>query len=568
MASPKTADVATPVKQISMAQAKEMILENMFYKYQGARPELDERLRAAYKKRFGADMLEMLPTDEVRSIYLEGPPGHGKTATHEAAAREFAQLMSMRFLKNPSLQMVSSGEIGMNDFAYNVIELAGETSNKEVAGLMTKMKVKMVDGAISDFMGHVQDWRLASTSMAGYGYVNWDDFVTASHQVQNAMLGMLLNGKSSNISVTINDLVSADIVPGENGETIFAMNPARAAAMRQNSSSVHMGLCGNRGERDGNKTYELTTASANRVERYDVFDTLEAFKGRTLDNKTDAISDAGVLGFLQANQDHFFRLAMRENGMMGQSATSRSWDGTMTAARMILNKHGGLGAVAGMGEEGQMRVLNELMTKAGGLLGTETEVKFGAYYTELFVGAAPIAEAIIKKGDVDVAKIEQKYQGGQNAGGQNFGYAFASSLSSFAATAISGLLQKKTDVKDLDNPNSDRSKAVREMFRNFSYGLNQLNQGPLRSHALDQLTHRLRVSVPGLFTDNGMYRIPTPQAAVIMAYGMLIDNTKYMNPAYVNDIKQTLTQQGGFDDAMTFVKGDGFAKKAAQTPAP
>ncbi len=574
MATAKAQDVATPVKQISMAQAKEIILENMFYKFQGARPELEDRLHSAFKKRYGVEMMEMGPTDEMRSVYLEGPPGHGKTATHESAAREFAEMLGMRFVKNPTLQMVSGGQIGINDFVYTVVELAGETSNKEVAGLMTKMKVEMPDGAKMDFMGHVQDWRLAATSMSGYGYVNWDDFVTASHQVQNAMLGMLLNGKSSNVSgLSMNDLISADKEVGPDGEQVFKLNPEKAMKMRQNSSSVAMGLCGNRGERDGNKTYELTTASANRVIRFDVFDTLENFKDRTLDSKRDAISDAGILGFLEANQDFFFKLAMREHGMMGQSATSRSWDALMTQARVIMHKNGGLANIATMSEEGQMKVLNELMTRTGGTVGTEAEVKLGAYYTQMFVGAAPIAEKIISKGEVDVEKIEEKYGGGRSAQGMNFGYSFASALSSFASNEVAkNFTGSEKDVKKqiaaLNDPNSESSKKVREVLRNFSYGLNQLSQGSLRSFALDQLTRRLHVSVPGMFTENGIYRIPTPQAAVVMAYGLMVDNQKHMNPQYVDDIKSTLTQQGGFEDVNVFVKGKEFAKKAASTAAP
>jgi hypothetical protein len=558
-------EAATPVRQISMEQAKEIIIENMFYKYLGAQPELDDRLRAAYKKRYGVDMMEMADNDEMRSVYLEGAPGHGKTATHEAACREFADLIGMRFLKNPSLQMVSGGKIGMNDFVYTVIELAGETSNKEVAGLMTKMKVEMPDGTKMDFMGHVQDWRLAATSMAGFGYVNWDDYVTASHQVQNAMLGMLLNGKSSNISVSMQDLISSDKVTGEDGEQIFKLNPDKAMKMRQNSSSVAMGMSGNRGERDGNKVYDLTTATSNRVIRFDVFDTLDNFAARTLDTKKDALSDAGVLGFLKANSEHFFKLAVREKGMMGQSATSRSWDALMTQARIIMHKNGGLGGVASMGEEGQMKVLNELMIRAGGTVGTETEVQLAAYYTQLFVGAAPIAQAIISKGEVDEKKIREKFLGGTNGSGMNFGHSLASALSTFATMEIAQLLKTKKDVQALQDPNSAKALDVRKVLCHFSYGLNQMNLGPLRSFALDQLSRRLHAAVPELFTANGVYRIPTTQTATIMAYGLMVDNQKYRNPEYFEDIKTTITQQGGFEDVNVFLKGSQFSAMALKS---
>lgn len=570
MATAKAQDVATPVKQISMQQAGEVILNNMYYKYQGARPEMDDRLDAAYKKRFGYEMMEMLPTDEVRAVYLEGPPGNGKTSIHEWAARQFAKDMDMRFVKNPSLQMVSGGEISMNDFVYAVIELAGETSNKEVAGLMTKMKVKMPDGVTTDFMGHVQDWRLAATTMGGFAYVNYDDFPTASHQVQNAMLGTLLNGKSSNVSVTMNDLATADKGVGPEGEQVFTLNPSRAAAGRQNASSVAVGLCGNRGDRDGNRTYDITTATADRVMRFDVFDTLDAFKGRALDNKTDATSDAGLCGFLEANSEFFFKLSMREYGMMGQSCTSRGWDALMTQMRQIVHSNGGLSGIANMSEESQLKVQNQILTAAGGIVSGDAATKVGSYYTELFVGAAPIADQIINKGIVDENKIAQKYGVGDAAGKSsatmNFGYSLASSLSSFAAASIGAILKDKKDLASLSDMNSTAAKKMREVMCNFSYGINQLKQGPMRSFALDQMTRRLRASTPSLFADNGNYRIPTPTTARVMAMGMLVDNTKYMNPAYVDDIRRTLTQQGGFEDAMTFSKDKSFANKVKTAP--
>lgn len=569
MATSKAQDVATPVKQISMAQAGEVILNNMFYRFQGARPEMEDRLQAAYKKRFGYEMMTMLPTDEVRAVYLEGPPGNGKTMTHQWAAKEFAKMMDMRFVKNPSLNMVSSGDVGINDFVYAVIELAGETSNKEVAGLMTKMKVKMPNGETTDFMGHIQDWRLAATTMGGYAYVNYDDFPTASHQVQNAMLGTLLNGKSSNISITMNDLITADKEIDANGDQIFKLNPERAAAVRENASTVAIGLCGNRGDRDGNKTYDITTATADRVMRFDVFDTLDAFNSRTLNNKTDTTSDAGMCGFLEANKEFFFKLTMRESGMMGQSCTSRGWDALMTQMRQIVHSNGGIAGIANMNEEAQLKVQNQILTASGGIVSSEASTKLAAYYTELFVGAAPIADQIINKGIVDEARIEQKYGAGDAAGKSastmNFGYSLASSLSAFTATALTNILKDKKDL-DAFNKGGDLNtplvKKVREVMCNFSMGINQLKQGPMRSFALDQMSRRLIANIPSLYTNNGAYRIPERQTAMVMAMGMLVDNTKYMNNSYIDDIKKTLTQQGGFEDAMSFCKDKMFSNKA------
>ena len=525
-------DAQTPVQQISLQQAQEYILESMFSRFHGVSPEMDERLREGYKKRYGREMMDLLGADEIRPIYLEGIPGNGKTKTHESACREFAKAVGMRFVKNPSLEMVRDGEIGKNDFVYTVIELAGETSNKEVAGLMTKMKVPMADGSTREFMGHVKDWAIEATKMGGFGYILFDDFPTASHQVQNAMLGMLLNGKTS----TAIDYSAPDWQEQE-------------LKNRQNASSVAIGLAGNRGERDGNKTYPITTAIADRVERYDVFDTLEAFKMRALRDRADSISDAGMLGFLEGHQAEFMKLATQEQGMMGQSQTSRAWDAMMTRMRLIMHKNGGLEGAAALSPEKQVSVVQDIIHRGGGLVGKDVATKIGGYYTQLFVGAAPIAQKIIAKGEVDEAGIKEKYGDGKNPNSMNFGYSFASALGMFASMEVSKIFADKNKVKKLvsetENPDSPTGKQFREVIRNFAYGVNQLSQGTLRSFAIDQFNRRLRASVPQLYFENGNYSVPTMATATVFGYGFFVDNQKYNKQEYAEDIQNTLSSMSG-----------------------
>lgn len=522
---------ATPVQQISMQQAQEYILESLFSRFQGVSPEKDEMLRQAYRKHYGREMMDLLGADEVRPIYLEGIPGNGKTKTHEAACREFCKITGMRFIKNPTQEMVAAG-FSDNDFIMTVVELAGETSNKEVAGLMTKMKMEMADGTKREFMGHVKDWSLEATKMGGFGYILFDDFPTASHQVQNAMLGMLLNGKAATV-VDYSD---------PNWKEAELRN-------RQNASSVAMGLAGNRGERDGNKIYPITTAIADRVERYDVYDTLEAFKMRALRDRADSISDAGLIGFLEGHKDEFMSLAKPEQGMMGQSQTSRAWDATMTRMRLIMHKNGDIAGIASATPEKQMAVTREIMQRAGGLVGKDVSVKMGGYYTQLFVGAAPLAKKIISNGDVDVDAIKQKYGAGNTPDNMNFGYSFASSLGMFASAELSKKFADKTKAKkqatELENPESPLSKEVREVVRNFAYGINQLSQGTLRSFAIDQFMRRLHASVPELFFQNGNYNVPGAGLATSVGYGFFVDNTRYRNDAYTDDITNSLSNLSG-----------------------
>lgn len=535
MSSPNTADAtksATPVQQISMQQAQEYILENMFSRYQGISEEKDAMLREAYRKHYGREMMPLLAADEVRPVYLEGIPGNGKTKTHEGACRDFCKITGMRFIKNPTQEMVAAG-FSENDFIMTVVELAGETSNKEVAGLMTKMKMEMADGTKREFMGHVKDWSIEATKMAGFGYILFDDFPTASHQVQNAMLGMLLNGKAATvIDYSDPDWKSKDL------------------RSRQNASSVAMGLAGNRGERDGNKIYPITTAIADRVERYDVFDTVEAFKMRAIRDRADNISDAGIIGFLESDKSEFMKLAAPEQGMMGQSQTSRSWDAAMTRVRLIFHKNGGLDGIANMPAEKQIAVTQEIIHRAGGLLGVNVNHKLGGYYTQLFTGAAPLAHKTVVKGEVDVDAIKEKYGNGNTPANMNFGYSFSSALGMYASAEISKHFaddksKGKKRLAELENVDSDLSKQLRKTVCNFASGVNQLSQGTLRSFAIDQFMRRLHSSVPELFFQNGNYNVPSIATTKILAYGFFVDNTNHMNPSYTDDISNSLSSMSG-----------------------
>lgn len=548
----RMAEKETPLETMSIEAAQAGILESMFYKFVGSRPERDEQLKAAFRKRFKHEMLPHAPMDSDPAWYLEGPPGHGKTTAHMEAAREFAELMGMEFREEISQMDLVYGLIDENTVVGEIIELGGETSNKEVAGLMTKIRI-----GNKEFMGHLPDWRLAAVMQAGYGYVLFDDFVNATHQVQGSMLGLLQNGSAGELNFSLAELAqgkwTADFTEDGKLEGKVDMRTLRKeqlSKIRKRSSSVHFGLCGNRGARDGNKTFPITSAVATRVKRADVTDTVDAWIKRAFKNKNDEIADAGYTTFLKMNAaDCFSQLAKPETGILPQMPTPRSNDNNMTDIRRIVHKHGGIGAISAMDDKGKADVLYEIQKASGRNIGKEAGMKVAMFYTQLFLGAAPIAEDIIKKGEVDVELIRQKYNGGNTPDGNNFGWSLASSLASNAAYEISKLIGTNPDAKrkkELADVNSPLALEVRKVLKHFSYGINQFTDKMLATFTADQMLRRLQATNPELFMENGAYRVPSLETCQLLAFGIFRDNQQYRVPENQNALLDSLSQMGNF----------------------
>lgn len=547
-ANKKVAEKAeTPLKQVTPQWAQEFILKQMFYRYLGARPEDEAQLREAYSKRFsGKKMRELLPHEKMNAVYLEGPPGHGKTTVQKAAAKEFAKLMNKKFYAEVTQKMLMDGKIDKDCVVFEVIELAGETSNKEVFGLMAKVKINGME-----FMGHLPDWRLAATMMAGYGYVLYDDFATATHQVQNSTLGLLLSGTAGDLKMTVNEMSGASIKM-KDGQ--LEIDVAAGHEPRENSSTVHFGLAGNRGTRDGNKTFPITTAVATRVWRFDVEDTPDLYCDRIIAMNNDALGDCQMTGLIQQNEALFSALAKQEKGMMGQMPVPRTWDMLLTALRTEIGENGGVAEIVRAGDEKIAEVLYDMEVMAAGAVGKDGAAAVGAYYNALFLGAAPVADAIIRKGEVDVELIRQKYNGGNTAEGQNFGISLATSLASFATediTQIIGRDPKKTKPSEIADLEGKKAKDIRKVIEHFSYGIAQFTNMSTATFAVNQLLRRLAVSCPVLFTGSGEFNVITEPAAMLMATGMFVDNQKYVNQDAIETVANSLsTYSSVFEGAL------------------
>lgn len=558
----------TPVQQMSMMMAKEQILLNLFRRFQGTRPDLEDRLQTAYKEKYGRGM-RAGSTRDVRAIYLEGEPGHGKTTIHREACKEFAKLMKMEFMSDPSLSQMQRNLITPETFVFSTLTVAGATSKHEVGGLMAKMKIND-----QEFMGHLPDWKMAATMMGGYGYILFDDFVTSSHQVQNACLDLLLGGSAGDFQFNAKDmaaskikLIGGQVVEGVKQEThvMFEHDADKADAIEKmnpgesfrGASPVHIGLAGNRGSRDGNKTFPLTTATITRLQRMDVVDTVQEFEKRAGQRYSDEIGDAHYSIFVKTNPEYFSAIAKPVNGIMPSMPCPRTHDANMDAIGTLVHNAGGFSALI-ENKDLRARFLEDVEMQSGTHIGVQLEVTnkttnkveiltpataVAGFYTELLLGALPKAEEIIKHGNVDADFISSKYEKGNSVEGQNFGFQFATALASLAASVVGEKVKAagKKGLSEIANKDSPLSMDVRETMRNMSYGLTFL-QKPMVSFSIDKFLNRLNMVSPELFQGSGSYRVPNEEILPTLMYGMIKDNTKYpttdLRTTYADSLSQ------------------------------
>lgn len=546
----------TPLEQVSMDWARAQILKNLFRRFDGSRPDLQPRLEAAYREKYGVDMRKVRSRD-VRAIYLESPPGHGKTTIHREALRDFSKLMKMKFVDNPSMQMMMRGQIDENSCVFSAINLGGATSKHEIGGLMAKLRVND-----QEFMGHLPDWRMAATMMGGYGYILFDDYVTSSHQVQNACLDMLLGGSAGDMQFNVKDM-AASKMKIEGGQVTIefdadkekAINELGGGRMVSGASPVHVGLAGNRGVRDGNKTFPIVTATATRLQRMDVFDTPEAFISRALSKHDDELGDAHYSVFIKQNPEVFSIVAKPQNGILPQMPCPRSHDALMDAICDLIHDHGGMASIANDVKKRDF-VVQEIERMAGTHIGRELTLEekgpdgevqwvfpatlLSGFYSEMFLGAVPLAEEVIKEGKIDEEKIKGLYNNGNDSDGQNFGYRFASALAQVAASTIADKIRKGAGKKDgkkliemLSDAESPLSLEVRGTLKNLSMGVTFL-QKVFVSFALDRFNQRLATMVPEIY-EGTTYKILPSTTMRTVIFGLVKDNTRYMT----DDLRDT-----------------------------
>lgn len=553
----------TVLQQMTVTMAKEEVLLSMFRRFDGANPKHQDKLEEAFKKKYGRTMRKG-GAREVRAWYLEGEPGHGKTTAHREAAKEFAQLMGLRFVDEPSLAQIKRGLVDENCMVFTTLTVAGATSKHEVGGLMAKIRVGKDGEEATEMMGHLPDWRLAATMMGAYGYTLFDDFVTAAHPVQNACLDLLLGGSAGDLNMSLKDVASSD-VKFKDGQVVIEFNEEKAnqiedmnpGSHQRGVSTVHIGLAGNRGTRDGNKTFPLTTATITRVQRADVFDTVDDFVARANMKYTDEIGSAYYESFIKSNPELFTAISKPVDGITPSMPCPRTHDALMDTIGYEVHMHGGF-QVLSNDEETRNKFLDRIEMLAGTHIGRQISainkqtgkeevlspsVSVSGYYTELLLGAIPKAQDIIDRNEVDIQFIQDKLQGSNTSSGQNFAYQFSSALATLAGQKVADHVKTylaanpKHSITDLQDPDCDVSMKIRETMNHFGNGISFL-KAPLVSYGIDKLLTKLSSQVPEMFNGDGAYKIMKTECFTPVLYGLFKNPSKF--PDQLAEMKDTI----------------------------
>lgn len=454
-----SATIQTNYPQQDTNQMQKLILRDLFFTFYGKNPEWDEKIDAAYKKHFGKELDPIIIPKNPIPRFLLGSPGQGKTSCVKSALKQFGEEIGLTVHINPDISLGGKGTWWptKSDLILMTQELSGAVSSTEFGGLPTKVEREIGvddDGnpQKEEYLAKAKYDRFMMFKAAAGGVLLLDDLPNASPSIQNVALSIAEERRFEGLDV----------------------------------SNALVVLTGNLGSKDGTNISRVSTALLNRCSCYHVIDTWENFKARAQREFDDRLADAGVLGFIEANQEDFNPgIEQRDS----QFPSSRTWVKLINDFRVIMHNESG-------GTQDQlMAASNEMMATAQSLIGLKVGTKMASYFYAMMTGAEPVAKGIMElqmKGDKLEelpkhlqARMEEMLDGNKklNAEGQDFGYQLATSVASKAAFELG----KTLDIKDEEK----REKAKSLISKKLSFGILQVGHGPNRALAIHEMAQRL-----------------------------------------------------------------------------
>jgi hypothetical protein len=382
------------------------------YRHNATEPwqvEFNERIKTAYKTHTGVEFdPAFFKKNNLKSVALFGPPGHGKTTAYKQAAKKFAKATGLTYIDrldiadyvdtmdHKGVSHKAKKEFDRNCYLFVSQEFSGEVSKAGMALPFKSVGAISIAGeteqAPVEYMRNMMQGRFKMMKECMAGCLLLDDFVNASPSVQNIGLSVMDEGRYQDLDY----------------------------------GNVYIGLTGNLGSIDGTNTSRPSSALMNRVEVHLVADQPAEFAARLMARTSDKIGDLGMAGFLKRNIELFWKMPDK-----GSFQSPRAWDNAIDAMRSLVYSNGG----------SLKHSLDELRGVLSGFVGAYAAEATCDYLHQLTIGADPLARAMISSGKWDQSDermFEERYanSGGHSGEALTFAYQFGTALADYAAQEI------------------------------------------------------------------------------------------------------------------------------------
>lgn len=528
---------ASPFPSHSTNSATEELLEKMMYHFYNANPDLQERVAAAYKQRFGVDFNPSLLSGRARPMYLHGAPGHGKTAAVEEAAKQFCALVGLNYVKDPSV----SYQVKPNDFVMSVHELGGEVSNVSSGGIphkdfmasgdareafdiqkivaaiaATGADTAQFEGGAANIVEIFSAAEKAGINLAGFetetgkqvAYMN-KILMPKFHQMRAAAAGLLLADDFANAPHSVQ---SSWLSVAQKGTYQGVLDLHNVYVVFTGNYGHHIdGAAGVNAPGEPILTRCINIDVSDTV--YDWLDRREYVHG------PGNVADDIVVSFLNSHPDCF-----------NQKETARMWSGVLDELRIKLHRHessmvldlvtekaaesGKLavkdGVVDADGDSGDARIAQQagriariVFRAVEGVLKktspSDAPNKLQYFVYDLITSADPLARLAIEKGDLHEARIKKQTGMGVGAESLGFQHQFGARLAIYAAKNIAALFSGGKTLADIEKSRESKNKLF-AIFDRYVAALAFLSNGPIEKSVL-HFNQEMATKVPLIAQD-------------------------------------------------------------------
>lgn len=367
-------------------------------------PDLKQRINQAYERLIGAGIRNFAgDTDSFASIYLKGPPGHGKTSSIVEASKVFAKLVGAEHHADPH----AKPSFGRNDLLLVSREFTGEVSTLASRGIYEKGDRNGVP-----VTKRVPYEDFVAAREAQMAVIVLDDISSALDTVQTSILGMVRNRRSEGMDF-------------------------------RNS---FIALTGNVGDQDGTMTQPGTSALSGRCTMAYLEDDVDLFSKR-MHRKfgADDLGDGHISAYLTLHQTAFSPKASQMTERDQPRPQPRTWEKLAADMRSLVHIYNTFPSSplfdnykSSSGLQGAVKQM------AAEHVGMEAAAPFAAFVQSMMSETFPLARQIYDRELKDTDRLIQKVieragKGHRNDGSRSeaaFQFQFADACAAVTASRI------------------------------------------------------------------------------------------------------------------------------------